>query len=381
VEHTYLVLEDGSCFKGIGAGAPAPLASDIAKRAIESVPCGEVVFNTTMGAYQEILTDPSYAGQMVVMTCPHIGNYGTDPEWNEMKQDVPPCRGLIVRDLHDGPVPPGRSGLPETLNSWGMSAITEVDTRCLTIHLREHGACYGVLVRSEDIMRERDQVVAWLHTCPPMSARDFIAGVGTSITKVYNPGMLGGLRFALMDFGVKSSIIKALIDRGVHLTIFPATTTALELLSSQPPYDAVFLSNGPGDPAVLGSAICEIAALIGRLPVIGICLGHQLIGHAIGGRTSKHKFGHHGGNHPVRENGTGRVFVTAQNHGYCVESESLPSGTEVWFVNANDGTLEGLYDLDRKVMSVQFHPEAAPGPRDARYLFDRFIAFAKGESH
>ena len=381
MEHTYLVLEDGNCYKGIGVGAVAPFASDISSHTIESAPCGEVVFNTTMGAYHEILTDPSYAGQMVVMTCVHIGNYGTDSGWDEMAEAVPPCRGLIVRDLYDGPVPPGRYGLPETLGKWGMSAITEVDTRSLTIHIREHGACYGVLVRSDDIMKEKSTVVAWLKNCPPMSTRDFIAQVGTSVNKRFDPQVQGGLTFALIDYGVKRSIIKALVDRGVSVVVVPATITAKELLSLQPPIDSVFLSNGPGDPAVLESAISEIASLIGKLPVLGICLGHQLIGHAIGARTSKHKFGHHGGNHPVREIGTGRVFVTAQNHGYCVDIESLPVGTEVWFVNANDGTLEGLYDLDRKVMSVQFHPEAAPGPRDARYLFDRFIAFPKGESH
>jgi len=381
VEHTYLILEDGGCYIGTGVGAPAPYAKDIAKHTIDSAPCGEVVFNTTMGAYHEILTDPSYAGQMVVMTCPHIGNYGSEKGWDEMAQTVPPCRGLIVRDLYDGPVPPGRTGLPQTMDLWGMSGITEVDTRSLTIHIREHGACYGVLVRSSDIMGERESVTAWLRTCPPMATRDFIAEVGTLVTEVYDPKDPIGLRFALVDYGVKQSIVRALVERGVCVTVVPATTTALELLSLKPPVDAVFLSNGPGDPAVLQNAIQEIAKLVGRLPILGICLGHQLIGHAIGGRTSKHKFGHHGGNHPVRENGTGRVFVTAQNHGYCVEPDSLPPETEVWFVNANDGTLEGLYDESRKVMSVQFHPEAAPGPRDARYLFDRFIAFAKGESH
>lgn len=381
MEHTYLILEDGSCYKGTGVGAPAPSAKDIATYTIESAPCGEVVFNTTMGAYHEIITDPSYAGQMVVMTCPHIGNYGTDPAWDEMRQAVPPCRGLIVRDLYDGPVPPGRCGLTATLSKWGMSAITEVDTRSLTIHIREHGACYGVLVRSDDILKERDPVVAWLQTCPPMSSRDFIGEVGIPATEDYSPSVPKVLRLALIDYGVKRSIVRALVDRGVAVTVVPATSTAQELLSMQPPLDAVFLSNGPGDPAVLGKAINEITALIGKLPVLGICLGHQLIGHAIGATTSKHKFGHHGGNHPVRENGTGRVFVTAQNHGYCVEPDSLPYGTEIWFVNANDGTLEGLYDVGRKVMSVQFHPEAAPGPRDAQYLFDRFIAFAKGESH
>ncbi|PKL13740.1 MAG: carbamoyl phosphate synthase small subunit [Spirochaetae bacterium HGW-Spirochaetae-8] len=380
MEYTYLVLEDGSIYKGVGAGVPAPMAGDLSKLTIDSAPCGEVVFNTTMGAYHEILTDPSYAGQMVVMTCPHIGNYGTDTGWDEMYSTVPPCRGLIVRDLYDGPVPPGRCSLPKTLTSWGMSAITEIDTRSLTIHIREHGACYGVLVRSADIGKDREQVVAWLQTCPPMSSRDFIAQVGTSVAQVYDAKVAGGLRFVLLDYGVKRSIIEALVDRGISVVVLPATTTAEEVLSLTPPVDAVFLSNGPGDPAVLENAIHQISKLIGKLPVLGICLGHQLIAHAIGATTSKHKFGHHGGNHPVRENGTGRVFVTAQNHGYCVESETLPPGTEVWFVNANDGTLEGLYDLERKVISVQFHPEAAPGPRDARYLFDRFIAFASGES-
>jgi carbamoyl-phosphate synthase small subunit len=385
VEQTYLVLADGSCYKGLGIGCVAPDATQLATLDITDAPCGEVVFNTTMGAYHEILTDPSYAGQMVAMTCPHIGNYGMDTDWNEMAATIPYCRGLIVRDAYEGPVPPGRMPFSEQLVQWGMCAITEVDTRSLTIHLRDHGACYGVLVRSsclgdaisKEAMKELQSIVDWLDRCPPMSERDFIDQVGIKSNKLHLPPNNKGLRFALIDYGVKQSIIKALLKRGIEVLEVPATTTAEEILALKPHVDAVFLSNGPGDPAVLNQEVAQISRLIGRLPILGICLGHQLIARAIGGTTIKHTFGHHGGNHPVRELQTGRVFVTAQNHGYCVQSQSLPAETEIWFVNANDGTLEGMYDDFRKVMSVQFHPEAAPGPREASYIFDRFITFTQ----
>jgi len=385
VEQTYLILADGSYYKGQGIGCEAPGAEQLAILDITDAPCGEVVFNTTMGAYHEILTDPSYAGQMVAMTCPHIGNYGMDADWNEMAAKTPYCRGLIVRDAYEGPVPPGRMRIAEQFVQWGMCAITEVDTRSLTIHLRDYGACYGVLVRSsfldnpvsKEAVQELQTVLDWLGRCPPMSERNFIDQVGIKSNMLHTPRKTNGLRFALIDYGVKQSIIKALLKRGIEVLEVPATTTAEEILALQPKVDAVFLSNGPGDPAVLDQEVAEISRLIGRLPILGICLGHQLIARAIGGMTIKHTFGHHGGNHPVRELQTGRVFVTAQNHGYCVQSQSLPAETEIWFVNANDGTLEGMYDCSRRVMSVQFHPEAAPGPREASYIFDRFITFAQ----
>lgn len=378
VEQTYLILADGTSYPGYGVGAPVPTIPQMLGMDITRIPCGEVVFNTTMGAYQEILTDPSYAGQMVAMTCVHIGNYGTDPAWNEMSSIAPACRALIVRDLYDGPVPPLRMPLLQMLETWGMSAITGVDTRSLTIHLREHGSCYGVLVRSPSLTKEDiGKVVAYLNSCPQLGDRDLIGTVTSDCEQDFEPDHPNGHRFALIDFGIKRSIVKALLDRGVGIALLPARVTAQTILALDPPVDAVFLSNGPGDPATLTDAIGTIKELTTHLPVLGICLGHQLIAHALGGHTVKMKFGHHGGNHPVCDTVTGQVFVTAQNHGYCVDAQSLPPGIQVTYINANDGTIEGLVDPIARVMSVQFHPEAAPGPRDARKLFNQFIAFVE----
>ncbi|AEC02930.1 glutamine-hydrolyzing carbamoyl-phosphate synthase small subunit [Parasphaerochaeta coccoides] len=377
MEKTFLILADGTRFEGTGKGFAIPTASDLADLSPEQAPCGEVVFNTTMGAYHEILTDASYAGQIIVMTCPHIGNYGSSPDWNETVCIPPPCRALIVRDLYTGPVPEGRLSVEKVLEDWRLSVLTSVDTRALTLHIREKGAMYGVLVRLDDADPQAfSTVLAWLAAVPPMEARDFVGAVGAKTTSTHAPAQSGGMRFALVDYGEKQSIQNQLLSRGVTVDIVPPRTSAKELLHAEPSYDAIFLSNGPGDPAVLIHETDIVRSLMGKIPVLGICLGHQLIGKALGGTTSKMKFGHHGGNQPVRETESGRVMVTCQNHGYQVDAESLPESTVITYVNANDGTVEGLKDEQKGVISVQFHPEASPGPWDARRLFDDFIAFA-----
>lgn len=374
---TVLVLADGKCFPGEGFGARAPSVQELAALDFDAAPMGEVVFNTTMGAYHEIITDPSYAGQMVVMTSVHIGNYGMDESWNEMFSSKPFCRALVVRDAYHGPVPQKRTSLESEFRRWGLHGITEVDTRALTIHLRESGSQYGVIVSSSDLSESQLQrVTAWLDACPPMEQRDFIASVTTDDVAVHDPSGPVSRRYALLDFGVKRSIVAQLLERNVSVTLFPAKTDACAFLDSPHRFDAVFLSNGPGDPSSLDAAVRLVGKLLGRLPVLGICLGHQLAALALGARTEKMKFGHHGGNHPVRDLQSGRVFVTAQNHGYCVDADSLPATSEVWLVNDNDGTVEGFRDAHHGIMAVQFHPEAAPGPREARSLFDAFIAFA-----
>lgn len=391
---TFLVLADGSVFPGKGFGQKAPLATEL--KALQNPsefsrepalqPAGEVVFNTGMCGYPEIITDPSYAGQLVTMTYPHIGNYGVDPLWSEntpgesSRKGRGTAAGLIVRDVYSGPLPPGRISLDLFLQEQGISAITEVDTRRLTLHLRDNGSQNGVIVDSalspeQFHEKELPEVLAWLAEFPQMGDRDMISQVATTITTRFDAKQPGEIHMVLIDYGSKANIIEELVKRGVTVTLVPSQATAEEILKLSP--DAVFLSNGPGDPAVLTKEIEVITALMGKLPLFGICLGHQLIAHALGAKTEKMKFGHHGVNHPVRDLQTGKVFVTSQNHGYMVTPGSLPEEVEPWFVNANDGSLEGLYHKELPIMSVQYHPEAAPGPHDASWIFDTYIEKTK----
>ncbi|MDP9075139.1 MAG: glutamine-hydrolyzing carbamoyl-phosphate synthase small subunit [Actinomycetota bacterium] len=351
-----LVLADGTTFEGLAIGWQPP----------GGVATGEVVFNTVLTGYQEVLTDPSYAGQIITFTYPHIGNYGVTPDDDESRR--PFCRGLIVRDLARQPSS-WRSA--ETLESFlvrhRVPGLTGVDTRRLTRHIREAGsmtAAFGTA--DEQTLKEAAT------TEPGTDGVDLVAEVTTAAP--YFSGD-GPLRVVAYDFGIKRNILRHL---GLLATVevVPASTTASEVLGRAP--DGVFLSNGPGDPAAVAGAATAIAGLIGQVPVFGICLGHQLLATALGGETYKLKFGHHGGNHPVRRLETGAVEITSQNHNYAVAGGTVP-GADISHVNLNDGVVEGLRCRDVPAFSVQYHPEAGPGPHDARYLFAQFSRLMVGD--
>ncbi|MCH9650467.1 MAG: glutamine-hydrolyzing carbamoyl-phosphate synthase small subunit [Deltaproteobacteria bacterium] len=348
-----LLLEDGSCFEG---EAVAP-----------GTRFGEVVFNTSMTGYQEILTDPSYRGQIVVMTQPHMGNYGMSDEADESRQ--PWVEGFLARQFST--VAPRGEALPEYLSRHGLPAIEGIDTRALVRRLRRNGCLKGVMTTERtDVEALAEELAAF----PSMSGRSLVDEV--SCKEPYELGPLAGearFHLAVYDFGVKANILRHLQARGARLTVLPAHTSAAECLGLG--VDGVVLSNGPGDPEPLASIQQNVAELVAsNIPLFGICLGHQLLALALGGRTVKLKFGHHGGNQPVRDIATGQVTITSQNHGFAVVPESLPESCTATDINLNDGTLEGFAVTDRPVFAVQYHPEAAPGPQDASGLFDRFLA-------
>jgi carbamoyl-phosphate synthase small subunit len=346
-----LVLADGTTFEGEVAGADAP----------GGVTTGEAVFNTVMAGYQEVITDPSYAGQVIAFTYPHIGNYGVAPDDDESRR--PFCRGVVVRDLARRPSNWRSTGdLGGFLARHGVPAITGVDTRRLTRHLREAGSMPCAFGTADE--RTLKEAAA---AEPGTEGIDLVSTVTT--TEPYLTGE-GPLRVVAYDFGIKRNILRQLGTMAT-VEVVPASTPAADVIERQP--DGVFLSNGPGDPAALTTAIENIRQLLGQVPVFGICLGHQLLGAALGGNTFKLKFGHHGGNHPVRRLATGAVEITSQNHNYAVEEGSIP-GADVTHVNLNDGVVEGLRCRDVPAFSVQYHPEASPGPHDARYLFGEFEA-------
>lgn len=381
-----LVLDDSSVFPGRAWGAEPLSIDNLDPTATPAKGVGEVVFNTAMSGYHEVLTDPSYTGQLVVMTYPHIGNYGTDASWSEVGPEAGVSRsgikaaGFVVRSLYEGPVPDGRTALPDFLQAHATPGITDVDTRALTLHLRNHGSRRGIIVQAPAGLQRRqqnaglgqdslDRVVAYLHAFPDMVGRNLIGEVGGTEPSVINPG--GAPHIVLLDCGTKANIVRELVQLGCKVTLFPSGASERQIRAATP--DALLVSNGPGDPAVLAEQIATIKQCIGSMPVFGICLGHQLIAEALGAKTYKMKFGHHGANHPVRDEETGRVFVTSQNHGFSVDEATLPRGTEVWFRNANDRTVEGIR-LDRMgIASAQFHPESAPGPYDSRWIFARFL--------
>ena len=384
METTFLVLEDTSIFPGFGFGTPAPLISELDQASA----IGEVVFNTSMSGYQEILTDPSYHGQMVVMTYPHIGNYGCEQLFNESThcQKAVPAAAFIVHSVYQGPLPLKRVSLDAFMKASNVCGISGVDTRSLTLHLREQGSCKGLLVRKEGeslTEAELQQIFLTMQAFPSLTERNLIDGICVTEPIIDPPSPIPTpqnptLRFALIDFGIKSSIITELYKRNCAVTLLNSHATKEEVLHQN--CDALFLSNGPGDPALLQDAVTMTREIMELLPVVGICLGHQIITWAIGGKTVKMKFGHHGGNHPVRDLYTNRTFVTSQNHGFMSEKESLPDTVDCWFVNANDGSIEGLRHKTKPVACVQFHPEASPGPHDGTWIFDRFIQIAKGEN-
>ncbi len=348
-----LVTADGAVFSGEAAGALVPVAT------------GELVFNTAMSGYQEIITDPSYAGQVIAFTSTHIGNYGTNATDDEAA--VPRCRGIVVCDLAAEPSNwRSTEALEPFLRRHGVPALTGVDTRRLTRHIRDAGAvpcAFGTAPAAE----LRAAAAAAVGT----DGQDLVSGV-TATEPTVHPGTgLGstsGLRIVAYDFGVKATMVDLLTTLGT-VTVVPAGTSADEVRALDP--DGVFLSNGPGDPAALPGPTAAVADLVGGVPVFGICLGHQILATALGGSTYKLPFGHHGANHPVQRLETGVVEITSQNHNYAVAAGSIPD-TETTHVNLNDGVIEGFRSFRAPAFSVQYHPEAAPGPHDARYLFDAF---------
>lgn len=378
METRFLLLEDGTLYQGQGFGADAPTLDEPSLAA-------EVVFNTSMTGYQEILTDPSYRGQMVVMTYPHIGNYGCDPVFDEALGSPSPisCSALIMRSAYEGHLPRKRVSLNSYLKTRNIAGINGLDTRSLTIHLRNTGSQNGLIFQTGSATltdAEYAQALQKVRSFPRIGQRSLIEEVATQRV-VTDPQLeevpmpKGDLRFALVDFGIKRSIIAELYRRNVNVTLFPPTATAEEILAAC--CDAMLLSNGPGDPALLQDAITMTREVVETLPVFGICLGHQLITWALGGRTLKLKYGHHGGNHPVVDLRSGACFVTSQNHGYASDPDSLPSDVQIWLRNANDNSIEGLFHTTKPICCVQFHPEASPGPQDASWIFDTFIDKAK----
>ena len=370
-----LALADGTVFLGIGAGRPG-------------IHVGELVFNTAITGYQEILTDPSYAGQIVTFTFPHIGNVGTNHE--DVEALTPYARGMVARAPITDPSSWRADGrLVDWLESRGLAAITGVDTRRVTRILREGGAQNAALAYLPDAELDLDELKARARACPSLEGMDLASEVsarqryGWDETRWawgegYGRGEGRGPHVVAIDYGVKRNILRSLASLGCRVTVLPATSTADEVLALAP--DGVLLANGPGDPAATGEyAVPEIRKLVDSgKPLFGICLGHQMLGLALGGRTEKMPFGHHGANHPVKDLTTGKVEITSQNHGFAVADEGLPEGVEVTHRSLFDGTVQGIRLKGRPVFSVQYHPEASPGPQEARYLFERFLALMEG---
>jgi carbamoyl-phosphate synthase small subunit len=364
-----LALEDGTWYSGLASGA-------------EGLTGGEVVFNTAMTGYQEVLTDPSYAGQIVTMTCPEIGNYGVSS--GDVESRAPQVAGFIVRE--ESAVASNwraQGTLRDYLVANRIVAISDIDTRALTRRLRTGGVMRGVIATGDQL--DPAALVDRANALPQMEGSDLVRIVTSEHPfdwpledpgefQVVPAGRVGRrLRIAAYDFGMKWNILRRLSAHGCDVRVYPASTPASDLLATRP--DGVFLSNGPGDPAPLTYAIENAKALVAaNVPVFGICLGHQILGLAMGGSTFKLKFGHRGANHPVKKLDTGKIEITSQNHGFAVDPESLPADVAVTHVNLYDGTVEGLRHRSRPVFSVQYHPEASPGPHDADYLFDDFLA-------
>ncbi len=363
-----LALADGTVYEGI-AFAPG-----------EAV--GEVVFNTSMTGYQEILTDPSYAGQLVAMTYPEIGNVGVNPE--DAEAGRPFVQGFIVKEYWESPSNwRARQSLADYLRDYGIPGIQGIDTRALVRHIRQEGAQQAAL---STVDLDPQSLVRKARNAPSMLGRDLVKEVTCSapydwdestwaLEEGYAHGAAGGggdRPFVVAyDYGIKRNILRNLVAAGCRVRVVPADTAASAVLAMKP--DGIFLSNGPGDPDAVPYAKKIVGELLGKKPIFGICLGHQILGLALGGRTYKLKFGHHGGNQPVKDLTTGKVEITAQNHGFAVDVDSIPGAARLTHVNLNDNTVEGLEHKELPVFSVQYHPEASPGPHDANYLFERFL--------
>jgi carbamoyl-phosphate synthase small subunit len=377
----FLALEDGTIFEGEALGATGRTT-------------GEVVFNTGMTGYQEILTDPSYAGQIVTLTYPLIGNYGINPQDFESRRVQ--VEGFIVREAADMPSNwRAEKSLDAFLKERSVVGIRGVDTRALTRTLRVRGVMMGA-ISTEDTA---EQLLERLKAAPDYASVDQVKRVTTEHPyrwldgeerSLYEDGEPGALyptpgvrhRISLLDCGVKYNILRSLESLGCETTIFPCTASAQEILRSDP--DGVLLSPGPGDPANLSYVVDTVRDLVGRKPILGVCLGNQILGYAFGSKTFKLKFGHRGSNHPVKDLATGRIYITSQNHGYAVDPDGLKDGMEVAQVNLNDGTVEGLRHRELPIFSIQYHPEASPGPTDSAYFFRQFVEMvkqAKGEDN
>jgi carbamoyl-phosphate synthase small subunit len=372
LEQAVLVLEDGTVFEGVSFGAPVQRT-------------GEVVFNTAITGYQEIFTDPSYTGQIVVLTYPQIGNYGSNAA--DCESGGPYIEGLVVREM-SSVVSNWRSDekAENFLAKSGIPVIAEVDTRKLVRHLRERGAMRGIISVGDFKL---DELLKTVRNSPSMAGQNLIARVSTGLNYEWSEGVepvsssekiaaAADQQFHVVayDYGIKRNILRHLVQIGSRVTVVPSDATAEDVLALKP--DGVFLSNGPGDPEPLEHQARQVQKLIGKTPIFGICLGHQILGLAFGGKTYKLPFGHHGANHPVLNQLTGKVEITSQNHGFCVDPDSLrDSQVEVTHLNLNDQTVEGLRHRSEPVFCVQYHPEAAPGPHDSHYLFNDFAAAMK----
>jgi carbamoyl-phosphate synthase small subunit len=371
VKRAVLVLADGSVFEGRSFGS-----------AQETV--GEVVFNTSMFGYQEILSDPSYVGQAVTMAYPHMGNVGTNAEDQESAR--PHAVGMIVREYSEPSNWRSTESLDAYLRRWDIAGVEGVDTRRLVRHLRTHGAQTG-LMSTDNV--SIPALVEKARRAPVMEGLDLASGISTKVVYEWStptPRFVAGetvvepvkprFHVVAVDYGLKKAMLRFLVDVGCRVTVVPSSTSAEQILALKP--DGVFLTNGPGDPAAVQGAEKTVAALLGRLPIFGICLGHQILGRALGGTTWKMKFGHRGANQPVKDLSTGKVEITSQNHGFALDAASLSKGAKVTHLNLNDNTVEGLSAPELRAFSVQHHPEASPGPHDARYLFQRFADVMAG---
>jgi carbamoyl-phosphate synthase small subunit len=362
-QKTTIALADGTIFYGQSFGDSSYYATPR---------CAELVFNTAMSGYQEILTDPSYAGQFVTFSYPHIGNVGCNSQDNE--SDRVHAAGLVCRNE---PTEPSNFRAQESLGRFlernKIAGVCSVDTRSLVLHLRDNGSQMSAIGHS-DKFSDKDLVVI-ARAAGSMAGKEYVSVVSTKSLYVVEPPFSISRRYnlACIDCGVKRTMLDLLAAQGCRVTVFPYSSTPKKIVESNP--DAIFFSNGPGDPATLDEVVATAKAFLGKLPLFGICLGHQILAQALGGATYKLPFGHRGANHPVLDCLTGRVEITVQNHGFAVDEASLKnSSARVSHRNLNDGTVEGLYDHERRIFSVQYHPESSPGPHDARYVFDKFFS-------